>query len=136
MERTELMKTFLICTLLMVSAIANAQSLNTMVVGNSNPTNVLIVSHKSCKLFAVTGQNLSGGSEYIQVFGTNAAPASGAVPIFSVPVPASPQFYSVDFSYYGADISPGCTVASSSTATSYTATVNTNSTIQAIIRAN
>lgn len=130
------MKTLLILFLAFAAIGARAQALNTFVVGNSSPTNSLIVSGKACKLFAVTGQNLSGSTEYVQVFQTNAVPQAGAVPTFSVPVPASPQYFSIDFSYYGADLSRGCVIEVSTTATSLTAANGGSSTVQAIIRAN
>jgi len=135
-----------ICILILLASLALAQAdqiIPTRIVGNSTVPNQLTVSAKPGKLYAVTGQNLSGSTLYIQVFqtATNAVtgatnPVAGQIPTFSVPVPASPQFYSFDFSYYGADFSPGCTICASSTASTLTLAAGSSATIQAIILGN
>jgi len=121
--------------MLAVPVLVRAQSTPTIVVGNSSPTNQLWVSQKPCKLYTALGQNLSGGVVYVQVFQTSTNIVAGQVPFSSTPVPAAPQFYSIDFSFYGADLSPGCRIYLSTTATNYTATTNSG-TIQAIIGSN
>jgi hypothetical protein len=115
-------------------AVVTAQAQNivpTRVIGNSKLTNALVVSAKPTKLFAVTGY--SPTTQYIQIIQTNQVPTNGIVPVFSVPVSAG-QFYSIDFSYYGADLD-SVTVVNSSTQNTLTLG-SANTTFQAIIRAN
>lgn len=89
----------LLLVLLAVTAIAE---LATRTIGDAAATNRRLVSAAACKLYAVTGIN-SGPDQFIQVFQTNALPANGAVPVFSVIVGGG-QFYSFDFGTYGADL--------------------------------
>ena len=103
----------------------------TRVIGNASYTNTLVASYKPTKLFAVTGYN-SGSLQYIQVF-QSSAPTNGMIPIFSIPVAAT-QYFSIDFSYYGADLDK-ITVCNSSTADTLTKG-SSNCGLQAIIRAN
>jgi hypothetical protein len=114
----KIMKTLLLTISILVAACAvQAQTVGTRVVGNAAATNSFIASStKGTKVFAITGYSAS--TQYIQVFQTNGIPANGTVPTFSVPVSAG-QFYSIDFSYYGADFDY-CTVCNSSTANSLT----------------
>ncbi len=108
-----------------------AEAQNAMVVGNASYTNMLIAATTPVKLYAVTGYNSAGSTEYIQIFQTNSVPASGAVPTFSIPV-ASQQYFDFDFSYYGADLDSVIVCSSTSpTALSLSAV---NCSMQAIIR--
>jgi len=109
-----------------------AQTFGTTISGNSSYTNALIVSTSPCKLFSVSAYNSSGSTKYVQIFQTNAVPPNAAVATWSYPVAAT-SFLSYDFSYYGADCYPGCTVVISTTAN--TLTLDTaNCGIQAITR--
>ena len=111
------MRTLLFALLLSVSAMAaSAQTIATYVRGDSTATNSLIATTKACKVFAITGYSAS--TQYIQIFGTNAVPANGVKALFSVPVSAG-QFYSIDFSYYGADLD-GLVICNSSTVNTLT----------------
>jgi hypothetical protein len=93
---------------------------NTTVTGNASLTNLLAVSQVPVKLYAVIGYNSAGSPEFVQVFNTETSPTNGTVPVFSIPVAAG-QYFSFDFSYYGADLD-NVWVASSSTASSLTLT--------------
>ncbi len=123
------MKTILTLVLLL-GAVLGARAENTTVAGNSALTNSLKVASQPTKLYAVTGMNLSGSAEYIQVF-QKVTPVNGDVPVFSFPVFASSPF-ALDFSFYGADLD-AITICASTTATTLTlATANT--TLQAIVK--
>lgn len=89
-------------TLLLLVAVTALAELATRTVGDAAATNRRLVSSGPCKLYAVTGIN-SGPDQFIQVFQTNALPANGAVPVFSVIVGGG-QFYSFDFGTYGSDL--------------------------------
>jgi len=129
------MKIKLIMLLAILSVtISQAQTVTTRVVGNSALTNSLIVTTKPTKLFTILGQNTSADVGYIQVFNTVAGATNGATPILSFPVAASPQYYSLDFGYYGADFD-AIVVKTSSTSTTLTLT-SASYTIQAITRLN
>ena len=103
----------------------------TRVIGNGTYTNMLVASYKPTKLFAVTGYN-SGSLQDIQIF-QSSAPTNGMIPIFSIPVAAT-QYFSIDFSYYGADLDK-ITICNSSTGDTLTKG-GSDCGIQAIIRAN
>jgi hypothetical protein len=103
---------------------------NTAVIGNAAYTNTLIVATTPTKLYSVTGYN-SGPSQFIQVFETNAPPANGVIPVFSIPV-SSGQYFDFDFSYYGADLD-SIVVCDSTTANTLTLGA-VNCGIQAIIK--
>ena len=131
------MKTFLIISALFCANIIQAQTVNTRVVGNSTYTNTLNVAkagNGAVKLFTVLGQNASSSTAYVQVFNSTTNPANGTIPVFSVPVPASPQYYSIDFGYYGADFD-AVTICISTNANTL-GLASTNFTIQAITRSN
>lgn len=129
------MKTFLsLLILLSCIAVGRSQALNTTVVGNSTLTNSLIVSKKVCKLYAVSCYNASANTQFVQIFATNNVPSGTMVPLYSYPAPAT-NFLSYDFSYYGADIYPGCYVAISTSATNLVL-APANSALQAIIKSN
>ena len=114
------MKTlFTILAGLMLATCAQAQAISTSVTGSATYTNLLPVSKSPCKLFAVSAYNSGASTEYVQIFQMATNPIAGNVPTWSYPVAAG-QFLSYDFSYYGADLYPGCTVAISSTANSLT----------------
>lgn len=136
------MKT-LLCLLAFVGLVVSAHAQNivpTTVVGNSALTNVLVVRPISTnnpsittapvKLYAVTGQNTSGSTIYIQIHQSTTNPATGAIPVFCIPVGAN-QFYSYDFSYYGVNLDSCTITASTSASTNNPATAV--ATIQAII---
>lgn len=114
---------------LFLSHAASAQ--NTRYFGNAQYTNSLIATTNWAKLYSLTGYNSSGNVQYIQIFETNAVPANGTVPAFSMPVPAT-SYYSWDFSYYGLDLDD-ITVCSSTTANSLTLS-GTNTTFQVITK--
>lgn len=119
--------------LMLCSFGAMAQNLQTFVVGNSLLTNSVVVSAAPAKLYAVLGYNASASTQYVQVFSTtNTAPTNGTMSTFNFPVASSNYFY-LDFSFYGADLSPGIVVCSSTTANTLTLSA-TNTTIQAIIK--
>ena len=132
------MKTILIiAALFCVATISNAQTVGTRIVGNSTLTNKLVVSkggNGAVKLFSVLGQNVSGSTAYVQVFNATNTPANGTIPTFSIPVSAAPQYYSLDFGYYGADFDH-ITVCISTNATTL-GLASTNFTIQAVLRGN
>ncbi|MDE2020041.1 MAG: hypothetical protein KGJ13_06885 [Patescibacteria group bacterium] len=124
------MKTILIFILAAFSIPCFGQA--TTVVGNSVARNSLVVSRNpDAKLYAVLGYNGTGSTEFVQVFSGSVVPASGAVPIFSMPVQGY-SAYSYDFSYYGANLD-GITVCISTTANSLTL-ASASSTIQAIVQ--
>jgi hypothetical protein len=123
------MKTFLLTILLLAGLTAGAQTVSTRIVGNSLATNYVVVTSQATKVFAVTGYTTA--TQFIQVFQTNALPANGSTPIFSVPVAAG-QGYSVDFSFYGADMDK-LTVCNSTTANTLTLGA-ADTTFQAILR--
>ena len=81
-------KTLAAVALVLAAVPVRAELPPTIVVGNSGTNNLLVVSKKFCKLYAVTGQNLSGATEYIQVFQMTTNPIAGNVQVFSVPVPS------------------------------------------------
>lgn len=120
--------TFLAAGVLALSAGAQIQ---TRVLGNTLATNSLVVASSPTTLYAVTGYSAS--TQYIMVFQTNAVPANGATAVFSVPVSAG-QYYSLDFSTYGAALDK-VTVCNSTTPNTLTLGA-TDTTFQAIIRAN
>lgn len=125
----------LIALICIMAGGARAQLISTTVIGNSSYTNSLIIKTAGlCKLYAVDVYNSSGSTAYVQIFQTNAIPANGSVAVFSYPV-STLQFLSYDFSYYGADLYPGCTVCISSTANTLTLG-SASFGIQAVIKSN
>jgi len=94
--------TRIVMGLVVLLALPALAELAVRVIGDAGVTNRRLVSSAPCKLYAVTGIN-SGPDQFIQVFQTNALPANGATPIFSVVVGGG-QFYSFDFGTYGADL--------------------------------
>lgn len=102
----------------------------TRVIGNGFYTNGIVVSQTPLKLYAVTGYNSTASTAYLMVFETNAVPANGSIcRLGPFPVGAG-QWYSVDMSFYGADLDK-CWVGMSSTAQSLTL-AGTNFTFQGI----
>lgn len=109
-----------------------AQSVATSVIGNASLTNSLVVSSKpGTKLYALTGYNSASSTQYIQILQTNGVPTNAVTPTFSIPVAAG-NYYSFDFSTYGADLNKITVVVSTNAATVGLAPANTS--IQAIIR--
>jgi len=101
----------------MLAGIASqAQTIATRVSGGTTATNSFIAASVPSKVFLISGY--SATTQYIMVFQTNAVPANGTVAVFSVPVTGG-QFYSMDFSYYGADLDK-LTVCNSTTANTLT----------------
>lgn len=128
------MKIFILILMSVLSLSGMAE--NTRVVGNSFLTNSLVVpiGSQATKLYTVMGQNVSGATAYVQVFNSRTNPAAGTIPSFSFPVLAAPQWYSLDFGYYGADFT-SITICISTNATTL-GLASTNFTIQAITRSN
>lgn len=127
------MKKLFLFALLLLPVAAFSQTINTTVRGDARYTNAIIVSAKSCKLFAATSYNSSASTVYLQIFQTNAIPANGAIPSYSYPIPAT-SFLSFDFNLYGLDLDK-CTVCISSTTPALTIQ-NNSASVQAIIRNN
>ncbi len=109
------MKKTLAILLALVAVTALAQTVASRLVGDATPTNKRLVSGGPAKLYALTGIN-SGPDQFIQVFETNALPANGATPKFSVVVGGG-QYYSFDFGLYGADLDKIYVVNSTTTNT-------------------
>lgn len=112
-----------------------AQIVPTAVKGSAALTNSLVASAKpGTKLYTVQGYVNSSSTVYVQVFQTNAVPASTntSVPTFSFPVAAG-QYYSMDFGQYGADLDK-ITVCISTNAASLGIAATNAASIQAIIR--
>lgn len=55
--------------------------------GGPTSVNDLLVSQKSCVLYQIQAQNMSGGDRYLQLFDANAVPAAGAVPLYTYLIP-------------------------------------------------
>lgn len=124
------MKKILFLAFLLAAFVAPAQTVSTRIYGDTTATNSLIVtSQNGQKAYAFCGYTTT--TQYIMVFQTNAVPANGTKATFSVPVTAG-QFYSIDFSYYGADLDK-CTVCNSTTANTLTIGA-ADTTFQAIFR--
>lgn len=82
--------------------------------GDARLTNAVIVSAKSCKLWAAYSYNNSAATVYLQIFQTKTNPPNGSIPKLSYPVPAA-SFISYDFSAYGLDMD-ACTICVSTNA--------------------
>lgn len=99
--------------------------------GNGFFTNGLVVSGIPCRLYAATGYNSTSTNVFLMIFETNTAPAAATVPkLGPFPVGAG-QFYSIDFSAYGADLDK-VYVSMSTTSNGFTQ-AGTNFTFQAIV---
>lgn len=114
-----------------VAAIAIADLIDTRTFGNSLLVESRVVSSVPCKAFLISGYNNSTNQLFVQIHPRRTAPTNGAIPLFSIPVPAG-NFYSFDFSTYGADMTNGIAVCCSTTVTN-TTLGGTNITVQAII---
>jgi hypothetical protein len=115
---------FLLIAVCGLAFCAGAQQPMTTVAGSAAYTNLMPVCAAPCKLYAISAYNSSASTEYVQIFQMATNPINGSIPTWSYPVAAT-QFLSYDFSYYGADVYPGCVVAISTTANSLTlATAN------------
>ena len=129
------MKKLLLAALILCAALTiQAQTVSTVVRGNSFATNSFVVTATNAytpgvKLYLLTGYTAT--TQYIQVFQTNAVPANGTTPLFSLPISAG-QGYSFDFSYYGADLDK-LTICNSTTANTLTLGA-ADTTFQAILR--
>lgn len=106
---------------------------NTTIIGNTSYVPYRVVKTNAVKLYTILGYN-SGPAQFVMVFGTNnpsgAAPTNGQLGTFAFPVAAS-NYFSLDFSYYGANLD-SISVANSTTATNLTLG-STNCSFQAII---
>jgi hypothetical protein len=123
----------LICAVLMVTAGAAmaAALIATRTIGDTSRVASRVISTTPCKLFAVTGYNSFGSTQYVFVFESGAVPTNGqAGKLGPFPVAAG-QWYSVDLSAYGADLD-AVTVGVSTSDSTFTNSA-TNCTIQAVI---
>jgi hypothetical protein len=109
--------------------LAAAAQIATRLVGDTSLTNKRLVSSTPCTLYAVTGVN-SGPDQYLLVFETNALPANGSAAKICVPVLGA-QFYSIDFSCYGAGLDK--VYVACSTTTNTLTLGSSNITVTAII---
>ena len=127
------MKITILAALLLTLLSAAAQTIPTLTTGDAGLTNARTIYNAPLKLYSVTGFNGSTTNLYVQVFGTVTGATNGAVPLFSIPVPAT-NYYSLDFSYYGVNLDR-CRVAISSNSTTLVATPTANVSIQAVFKA-
>ena len=129
------MKKLLLAALILCAAIVTqAQTVSTVIRGDTTATNAFIVTGTNAytagvKLYLLTGYTAT--TQYIMVFQTNAIPANGTKAMFSLPISAG-QGYSFDFSYYGADMDR-ITVCNSTTANTLTLGA-ADTTFQALLR--
>jgi len=124
-------KLILILLATVLTGSANAQSSVAIPVGTGAPVLSNIVSTTSCKVYDIAGFNTNITPVYIQVFNTNAVPANGSSPMFSIAAAAGANYF-LTFGAQGCDFD-ACTVVVSSTPNTLTSTA-TNSSIVAIIK--
>lgn len=95
-------KVSLLAVMLLISGIVLAVVPGTMVIGDATFVQSRLAK-QARKVYSVSGYNSSNATQFIMIFeGTN-TPTNGQIPTFSIPVAAT-NFYSYDFSYYGADL--------------------------------
>lgn len=128
------MKTILTFILLAAAVVGlHAQTIPTRVIGSASFTNVMVASKQPAKLLQVSGYNSATNTVYVQVFAKTYTPTNTMVPVFSFPV-LTANFYSMDFTPYGADLD-GIGVAASTTANTLTLATNQVS-FQVIMKGN
>lgn len=111
-------KVSLLAVMLLISGIVLAVVPGTMVIGDATFVQSRLATTREAKVYSVSGYNSSNVTQFIMIFeGTN-TPTNGQIPKFSIPVAAT-NFYSYDFSYYGADLY-GVSACNSTTAQSNT----------------
>lgn len=133
MKPTKLLFALVLLAIAVLAATAQ-QNIPTQTVGNSTPTNNLTVYSAPLKLFTVMGYNAhTNQTFYVNLFSRTNAATNGGTPVFSIPVPAT-NYYSLDFSYYGANLD-ACKVCISSNLTTLALTPSNWVSIQAVFKA-
>lgn len=126
-------KLSILALLALIATIACAAIPNTTIIGNTTYVPYRVSNTNAVKLYTVLGYN-SGPAQFVMVFGAKnsagTAPTNGQVGTFCFPVAAS-NYFSLDFSYYGANLD-SVSVANSTTATNLTLG-STNCSFQVIV---
>lgn len=129
-------KTLILLALVLLGVMAaqGQQNIPTQTVGTATPTNQLTVYSAPLKLFTVMGYNShTNVTFYVNVFSSTNAATNGGVPKFSIPVPPT-NYYSLDFTYYGANLD-ACKVCVSSNLTTLALTPSNHVSIQSVLKA-
>lgn len=112
----------IIVSCLLVTLTAWALIPANLVVGDSRHVQSLVASASPCKLYAVTGYN-SGPAQYLLIFQAGYTPTNLEVAKFSFPIAAA-SYFSVDLSYYGADLDAASICNSTTDSTNTLGSVN------------
>lgn len=82
-------------------------------------TNVFVVRTAQCKMYSVSGHNMTGGDVWIQLHDTNAVPSEGAIPVYHPVLVPDGKNFSIDETA-GYNFRTGLIVTVSTTPVSYT----------------